>query len=213
MDNDKASTEEIYEIIKKRIIHLEYYPGQVLNEVDIAEKFNISRTPIRRVFQLLDNDKLLNIVPRFGAQVTPIDFKQMKSIFEITRELDPFTIRLAIERISKEQIKELDEIMTRLKKYDISINYQEAINDDERFHSIIYSSCGNSWLQEIITSLHYHTERLWHYSEQYFDSMDLFTESLGKVLEAIKEKDTVKADRFSRAHIDEFVIKIKKEML
>lgn len=213
MGQNKLETDGIYELLKKRIIHLEYEPGLVLNEVDVAEEFNTSRTPIRRVFQLLHGDKLLNIVPRFGAQVTPIDFKQMKSIFEVTRELDPFAARLAVERINDENLRELEEIVKRLESYDISKDYQSAINDDERFHNIIFSSCGNIWLQDILTSLHYHTERLWHYCEQYFDNLDLFTHTLGKVLEAIKEKDLEKAEKYAKEHIDEFVLKIKEDML
>lgn len=209
----KLDTDDIYEILKDKIIHLKYEPGQVLNEVDVAEEFNTSRTPIRRVFHQLHNDKLLNIVPRFGAQVAPIDFRQMKAIFEVTRELDPFATRLAVERISDENIKELEEIISKLQSYDISKDYQSAINDDQRFHTIIYSSCANPWLQDILTSLHYHTERLWHYCERYFDDMDLFTNTLGKVLEAIKEKDTEKAEKYAREHIDEFVLKIKNDML
>lgn len=213
MTEKKLDSEEIYEIMKAKIINLDYDPGEVLNEVEIAEEFNMSRTPIRKVFQKLKNDKLLNIVPRFGAQVAPIDFKQMKYIFEVTRELDPFAARLATERISKDHIKELEEIMVRLKSYNISEDYQNAIDDDERFHNIIFSSCGNPWLQDILTSLHYHTERLWHYCESYFDSLDLFTNTLEMVLEGIKEKDVEKVERYARDHIDEFVLKIKKELL
>lgn len=213
MDNDKLDTDKIYQILKDRIIKLEYDPGLVLNEVDVAEEFNISRTPIRKVFTQLQNDKLLNIVPRFGAQVVPIDFRSMKSIFEVTRELDAFAVRLAVERISDENIKELEEIIARLEGYDINEDYQSAITDDERFHDIISSSCGNPWLEEILTSLHYHTERLWHYAESYFDNMELFTHTLGKVLEAIKEKDVEKAERYSVEHIDAFVLKIKEDML
>lgn len=209
---EKLETEDIYEIMKDRIIHLKYEPSQVLNEVDVASEFEISRTPIRRVFQMLQNDKLINIIPRYGAQVAPVDFREMKSIFEITRELDPFAAKLATERITLEQIEELEAIMLRMNSYDIKYNYQEAIDDDERFHSIIYSSCGNPWLSDILTSLHYHTERLWHYVEQHFDSMDLFTGSLGQLLNAVKKKDHDKAELYARQHVDEFVSKIKKEL-
>lgn len=213
MNKKKLNTDEVYEIMKQRIIKLEYEPGLVLNEVDVAEEFNISRTPIRKVFQLLQNDKLLNIVPRFGAQVISIEFMQMKYIFEVTRELDPFAARLAVDRITPENIKELESIMSRLKGYNIEEDYQNAINDDERFHNIIYSSCGNPWLEDILTSLHYHTERLWHYCEHYFDSMDLFIDTLAKILEGIKEKDYEKVEKNAMEHIDEFVSKIKKELL
>lgn len=213
MGERKLDTDEIYEILKERIIQLEYEPGLVLNESDIADEFNTSRTPVRSAFKRLQRDKLLNIVPRFGAQVTPIDFKQMKHVFEITRVLDSFAARLAAERISDEEIKKLEEIISRLKSYDISKDYQKAIDDDELFHQTIFSSCGNPWLQEILTSLHYHTERLWHYCESYFDNIELFSHGLGKILEAIKDRDFDNVEKYAREHIDEFVLKIKKEML
>lgn len=213
MAQDKLNTEKIYEIMRERIIKLEYEPGEVLNEVEVAEEFNISRTPIRKVFQLLENTKLLNIIPRFGAQVVPIDFKEMKHVFEVTKQLDPFATKLAVERITDSNVKELEEIMERLKSYNIDKDYQNAIIDDERFHQIIFNSCGNPWLQEILTSLHYQTERLWHYCEQYFDDMYLFSDTLEKVLEGIKEQDVDKAEKYARLHIDEFVFKIKNELL
>ena len=44
----KIKTEDVYEILKRRIIELDYEPGQILNEVDVAEEFGLSRTPIRK---------------------------------------------------------------------------------------------------------------------------------------------------------------------
>ncbi len=213
MGDNKMQAEEIYEILKDRIIHLHYEPGQVLNEIDLADEFGISRTPIRRVFQMLMSDKLLNIIPRFGAQVAPMDFRKMKSVFEVTREMDAFATKLAVDRISDENIAELEEILDRLNNYDIPTDYQKAIDDDEKFHEIIYSSCDNPWLEEILTRLHYQTERLWHYAENYFDEVELFTDTLGKILDSIKSGNVDDAERYTREHIDQFVMKIKKEML
>lgn len=209
----KISTDDIYELMKARIIELYYEPGQVLNEVEIAEEFGMSRTPIRKVFQQLNNDNLLNIVPRYGAQVVAMDFMYMKSVFEVTRVLDPFAAKLAVNRISEEDINELGEIVERLKGYNIEDNYQEAIKDDERFHKILIDSSKNEPLYEILTNLHNHTERLWHYSKRYFDSIDLFANSLNDILIGIKEKDEKKAEDAARFHIDEFVNKIKEELL
>ena len=126
--NKKIGKDEIYEILKRKIIELDYEPGEVFNEVDIAEEFNISRTPIRKVFHQLSTDKLLNIIPRFGAQVAPIDFMYMKSVFEVTRVLDPFAARLAVDRITDEQIEGLEAIIDRLKTYDIDVDYQKQLS-------------------------------------------------------------------------------------
>lgn len=209
----KLATDEIYNILKNRIIQLEYTPGVVLNEVDIANEFDISRTPIREIFQKLNSDRLLNIIPRFGAQVTYIDFKYMKSVFEVTREVEPFATKLCVERIDEKKIGELEEIMNKLNQYNIKEDYQKAILEDEKFHDIVLNSSGNQCLEELLLNLHIHTERLWHYSEQYIDSMELFTETLGKILFAIKERSKEKAEKYAREHIDAFVEKIKKEML
>lgn len=213
MSDSKLDADSIYKILKERIITLEYSPGDLLNEVDIAEEFNISRTPIRRVFQMLQNIKLIKLIPRLGAQVAPIDFRDMKHVFEVTREMEPFAARLAVERISDENIKELEDILERIKNYKIDKDYQNAINDDQRFHEIIFTSCGNPWLEDILTFLHYQTERLWHYCEEYFDDMNLFSNTLEKVLEAIKENDPEKAAKYTEIHIDEFVNKIREELL
>ena len=209
----KNETERVYDILKQRIICLEYEPGMVLNEVDISSEFSISRTPIREAFQMLSNDNLLNIIPRFGAQVSYIDFKYMKSVFEVTRELEPFAVKLSTERINEEQIKELENIINKLNSFDIKADYKKAIIEDEKFHKITIGNCKNPCLQKILYDLHNHTERLWHYSEHYIDSMDIFTISLGQVLEAIKERDQEKAELYAREHIDVFVRKIKEEML
>lgn len=137
----------------------------------------------------------------------------MKSVFEVTRVLDPFAARLAVDRIIEKQLEELEAIIERLSTYDIPVDYQKAIIDDQRFHDIIFLSSGNPCLQEILLNLHNHTERLWHYSQRYFDSIDLFTDSLEKVLGAIKAKDKDGAEKFAREHIDAFVEKIKQELL
>ena len=83
MIEGRIETEELYALVKKRIIQLQYQPGEILNEADLADEFGLSRTPVRRVFQLLSADKLINVVPRYGAQVAPVDFRKMKAVFEV----------------------------------------------------------------------------------------------------------------------------------
>jgi len=209
----KLTTHEIYNILKNRIIKIEYEPGIILNEADIGNEFQISRTPIREIFQKLSSDKLLKIIPRYGAQVAHIDFKYMKSVFELTRDLDSLATKLCIDNISQEDIENLEAIVEKMNNYNIQEDYQEAILEDEKFHQIILKNSGNICLEEILSNLHVHTERLWHYCEEHIDNMEIFTETLGKVLDAVKEKDKEKAEKYTREHIDFFVENLKKEML
>lgn len=205
--------DEVFEILKNRIVKLEYKPGEILNEVDLSKELKISRTPIRTAFQSLENYELVSIVPRYGVQVSQVDFIKMKSLFEVTRVLDPFATRLAAQYITNEKLNELKEIHAKLLSFKIDIDFQKAIDEDEKFHEIIFDQCRNPWLQKKLKDLHYHTERLWHYCEKYFDSMDIFTFTFGKIIQGIEEKNYDDVEKYARQHIDDFVSKIKDTLL
>ena len=209
----EIKSDQLYEILKKRIVHLEYTPGQVLNEADIASEFGLSRTPVRKAFEQLKNTNLLNIIPRYGAQVAPIDFKYIKSLFEVDRELEGFAARLAAERITDGEIRELESIIERIKNYDIEKDYKQMIMEDERFHETIFQSCENPCLVEILYNLHMHTERLWFYVQKDITDINLFLDTMPKIAQALKEKDADKAEQEAKRHVDVFVEKIRQELL
>ena len=211
MDNLKKH--EVFEILRDRIIRLEYKPGEIMNEVEIASEMQVSRTPVRNAFQQLVSLGLLTIVPRYGAQVSQIDFLKMKHLFELTRVMDPFAARLAAQHITPKKLAELKEIHQRLLNYDIKTEYHLAIIDDERFHEIIFDQCGNPWLQKQLKELHCHSERLWHYCRKYFDSVDIFTYTFGKIIESIEANNLDDVEVYARQHIDDFVEKIKGALL
>ncbi len=206
-------SDQLYEILKKRIVYLEYTPGQVLNEADLAEEFGLSRTPVRKAFDQLKNTKLLNIIPRYGAQVAPIDFKYIKSLFEVDRELEGFAARLAAGRITDDKVKELEAIVERIRNLDIEKDYKQMIMEDEKFHEIIFASCGNSCLADILYDLHLHTERLWFYVEKDITDANLFLDTMPKIVQGIKENNPDQAEREAKKHIDVFVEKIREELL
>lgn len=203
---------EIINVLRDRIIRYEYEPGVILNEQELADEFNVSRSPIRAALQQLERDGLIEIVARYGAQVKSIDFRSMGDLFELTRVLDPFVARLASSRITDNQIKELEEIMKVINTLKTNKEYQEAINYDEKFHRIVFDAAGNKWAEETIGRLHFHTERLWHYCKEYFQDMEIFSRTLNKILEALKERNGDLAEKYAREHIDDFVSKIKESL-
>ena len=203
---------DIYEELKKRIVRNEYKPGDVLNEIEISKEFNISRTPVRSAFQRLEMDKLLNIVPRYGVQVSFIDFTNMKALFELTSVLDPMATRLAVKNITPKNLERLKEVTDELETFCAADNYQKAIDLDEEFHSIIMDACGSSWLTATLQSLHLHTERLWHYCNEYFTDMSIFTKRFNGIITAIENQDESAAEQSSLQHINDFVSKVKEAL-
>lgn len=211
MEVKTYSSEEIYEILKNRIIQLDYEPGQILNEKDVAEEFNVSRTPIRKVFEQLKNNKLLNIIPRYGAQVAPIDFMYMKSVFEVIRELDGFAASLAAKKIDTEKIGELETIIEQIKNYDMEKEYTEIIIQDQYFHEIIFESAANPCLVDILDGLHMHAKRMWIYAKPEISDISLFLSTMPNIVKALKSGNSEQARKYAKNHTDIFVEQIKQE--
>ncbi|OON94575.1 MAG: hypothetical protein ATN33_04265 [Epulopiscium sp. Nele67-Bin001] len=67
---------EIYTSLKTRIMTLDLEPGDIISEIDMSKKFNISRTPIREVFKRLEYDGLVNVIKNKGTEITPISSQQ-----------------------------------------------------------------------------------------------------------------------------------------
>lgn len=203
---------KIYTQLKRNIIEFKYKPGDILNEVELAEEFGVSRTPVRTALQELERDSLLSIVPRYGAQVAAIDFRNIKALFEVTKRLDPFATRLAVKKITPQQLAELKTIIERLDALTDKSDYQEAIIQDEKFHDILFEACGNSWLSKTAETLHIHTERLWHFCNDYFDDMTMFTKTFRLIVKAIEEGDEDAAEKYATEHIDDFLDRIRESL-
>ena len=207
METDRNS---LYTTLKRRIIEFHYKPGQILNEQELAEEFSVSRSPVRTALQELERDRLLNIVPRYGAQVSAIDFRNIKGLFEVTKLLDPYATRLAVKNITEEQVAELKVIVKKLESFSSTSDYQDAINEDQKFHDIIFKASDNKWLEKTAAELHIHTERMWHYCNDYFDDMTLFTRTFKLIINAFEQEDEDAAENYAREHIDDFVSRIKE---
>lgn len=203
----------VYETLRDKIVRLEYKPGLILNEADLASDLGVSRTPIRDAMQRLERDKLVIIAPRYGAQIPQIDFIGMKSLFDLTKVLDSYASESACANATEDDIKELQLIVDRLREYDMETQYQEAIVDDEKFHLKIRQLANNRWLDESLSYLHLHSERLWHYCKDFFDGPEIFHDTLQLIVDAMKNEDPDAAAKAAEIHIDSFVEKIKNTLL
>jgi DNA-binding GntR family transcriptional regulator len=83
----RIDTEAIFETIRKRISTLDYPPGSILREIDLAREFSASRTPIRQVLQRLELSGLIHPVVGLGSVVAPIDVVAMRHVYAFREHL------------------------------------------------------------------------------------------------------------------------------
>lgn len=128
--------------------------GERLDEVQLAERFAVSRTPVREALLRLAQSGLVEHFPRRGVfvrQPGPIELMEM---FEVMAELEASCARFAASRISDQAIKELKETNERCNATVEANDPEEYYRENEQFHAIVYRESGNAFLEQESLRLH-----------------------------------------------------------
>lgn len=202
---EKPANIEIFNELKRRIIEMEYKPGDIINEKNLIDEFSVSRTPIREAILKLSQIGLLEIKPRIGTYVSQIDLTSVKHAYEIKKNLEGLAAELAAQRADDDEINELFEIINRFQSYDIVKDYKDCIKDDQRFHMIIRTATKNPILIEILEELNIKTARFLQYIKYVLDDYDWFYGSLKEMADAISNRDSEKARTATESHTNKFL--------
>lgn len=122
--------------------------GARLDEVQLAERFSVSRTPIREALQRLALSGLVEQIPRRGVFVRQPGPVELLEMFEVMAELEAASARLAAARITDSALEDLNDANSRC---DAAVQAQDAdmyYLENERFHAILYRQSGNGFLEQ-----------------------------------------------------------------
>jgi DNA-binding GntR family transcriptional regulator len=150
------STEQAYRQIKQKILDNEYPPAAQLLEQDLAAELGLSRTPVREALVRLQQDGLLEIVPRHGARISVLAPNDMREIYEILTSLEPTAVELLAQRKpAPDEIAPLlaacDEMEAALAGPEPDLKAWAAA--DEHFHLNLARLCGNRRLSAMIMTV------------------------------------------------------------
>ena len=97
--------DEFYTAFKHDIITSKLRPGELLKEKQIMQDYGIGRLPMREIMVRLQQENLIETIPRMGTVVTRLDIKHMRDVVGLRLELECVVAKLAAERITDEQLK------------------------------------------------------------------------------------------------------------
>lgn len=201
-------SEKAYHLIREKIIKLEMAPLSVVDEQILREELELGRTPIREALHRLSAEGLVTIAPRRGMFVAEISITDLGKIFEVRVTLEGLCARLAAERITQDQIAQME--MTLMDLDAISeADTETLMKIDERFHSLLYQATDNEFLIEILDRLHALSMRLWRLVLNNIADMRGAVKQHREITTALKAGDGKKAEELVCEHIAEFQQKIK----
>jgi DNA-binding GntR family transcriptional regulator len=144
------SKDDIYNIIFNRIMDGDYINGTRLKEASLAEEFQVSRTPIREVLQLLSQDGMVHLAPNRGATVHPLTPDDIEEIYEIRKSLELMAIDFAITKCNLQQLGRFKERILELTA-DSGLAESSALDRD--LHKYILDLSGKKRLISMVDQL------------------------------------------------------------
>ena len=146
-------SQSIYRALRERILANDIEPGARLVMRDIGALYAASDIPVREALRMLERDRLVETVPYAGARVTTLTAQEVEETYVIRSHLESIATGLAAERITDDELAELDGLMTEL---DDAVAAQDGptFSDlNQQFHRTIVGCCGNDLLRELTMDL------------------------------------------------------------
>jgi len=181
--------EKILENIRDAIISGSLKAGCKVSEPELAERFGISRTPIREAFRQLESEGYLTVIPRRGAVVSEFNLKEVEDFYAIKSILEGYAARRACERLTDKELEHLQSINTRLSELADDNDVKAFFKLHDEFHAIFINASDNEKLKEMIYSLITRFQRLRHMSLSLPGRMKVSVQEHEKILDAFRRKD------------------------
>ncbi len=173
-------------------------PGERVSEPDLADRFGISRTPIREAFRQLESEGYLQVVPRKGAVVASLSERDIEEFYAIKIILEGFAARMAAEKLSDKDIERLEAINERLEAIVKEGDVKKFFRVHNEFHEVFIKAAGNEKLYDMINQLVMKFSRLRLASLSQPGRMEISVEEHRNMIEAFRNHDGKKADSLVR---------------
>ena len=193
----------VFNTLRKAILRGELKPGERLMEIQLAERLGVSRTPIREAIRKLELEGLVIMIPRKGAEVADITEKSLRDVLEVRKALEELAVQLACEKITQEELEELEQAGENFKKVlNRSKDITEVAEADVRFHDVIYMATDNQKLIHLLNKLR---EQMYRYRVEYLKNPDVHEQLIQEheeIVYHIKRREKAEATAVTCQHID-----------
>lgn len=206
-----SGVKHVYDVLRDEIIDLHLAPGSPIDEIMLAERFAMSRTPIREALVRLASEGLVTTLPNRSTVVSNIDFLNLHSFFDALSLMYRVTTRLAAQH---HQPVDLDLIRAHQADFAKAVAQQDAlamIATNRAFHASISEAGRNSYFDSLFKRLLDEGRRILRLYYSSFDDKlpQEYVREHEDMITAIAARDVGTADRLASIHADQIVRQIQ----
>jgi DNA-binding GntR family transcriptional regulator len=198
IEQHQTLREKILETIRDAILSGQLKPGEKVAEPELAERFGISRTPIREAFRQLESEGFLTVIPRKGAVVTALSERAVEEFYAIKSILEGYAAQISAENMTEKEIAKLEALNERLHELAEQGDVKNFFRVHNEFHDIFINAAGNEKLAEIIHNMLLKFNRFRLASIALPGRMEISVKEHDALIKAFRDKDGARADELVR---------------
>ena len=202
----------VYDVLRDEILDLTLPPGSPIDEVQLAERFSMSRTPIREALVRLAAEGLIDTLPNRSTMVSNIDFLNLHTFFEAITLMYRMTTRLAAEHHHPQDLAIIRAHQVRFAKAVAAQDGLAMIATNRDFHAAIAEAGRNPYFTTLFCRLLDEGRRILRLYYQSFDNRlpQRYADEHEDIITAIAARDIDRADRLAKSHADQIVGQIQQ---
>jgi DNA-binding GntR family transcriptional regulator len=202
----------VYDLLRDEILNLTLPPGSPIDEVQLAERFAMSRTPIREALVRLAGEGLVDTLPNRSTMVANIDFLNLHTFFDAITLMYRVTTRLAAQHHRSDDLRVIRAHQAEFAQAVASQDALAMIATNRAFHSAIADAGRNPYFTGLFNRLLDEGRRILRLYYQSFDDRlpVRYVEEHDLIIAAIEAGDVETADRLAKTHADQIVRQIQQ---
>jgi GntR family transcriptional regulator, rspAB operon transcriptional repressor len=193
---------DLFNRIKEDILSGKLKKDQKLVEQSICDEYKVSRTPVREALLQLEMEGLVQMIPNRGAFVLGLSARDMDDMFILRKIYEVQAVRWAIERITDEEMAQLEETFDFMEFYTMKNDVEKMLNINVNFHQTIYQASHNRMLQHLLSSYQAYIR----HGRRNFDEKEEYLQTVLKehrdIFQAFVDKDLEAGVRAMESHMD-----------
>lgn len=198
----KTVGQEVIERLTDEIIQFKLLPGQEISAVEMAERYHVSKTPLREAFMHLADCYLAEIYPQKGTRIALIDMSLVEQYRFLRRVLEPEIIRIiCTERLPVDYMK-LYELNSLLRMYYSQGDVKKVLDCDEEFHRQLFVAAGKGEAYRTMEQLSIQYKRVNYLKMRDRLNSGLFLDEHEKLLEYTNQFDEKRAVAMMKQHVE-----------
>jgi DNA-binding GntR family transcriptional regulator len=187
--------------IKERILSDHLRAGEPVVADALARELQLSRTPIREALLQLAQEGFLEIRPRMGTFVAPLDVRRIHEMYQVRKVLEGAAARQAADFADPVALASLERELRELRT-ETSEDLHRLSECGDRLHRLIVDSCENQVLADLIRSLQDHFRRFRAISLQLPEKVLASHQEHLEILQALRESDGLRAEQLVHSHFE-----------